>query len=175
MKILLNLLGLWAKTPAADAAIKKKIYGSGITALKISNEEMKGIMKIVKSLEESGLLAKGIRKCINRKRSNKNRWRSNKSRSKYLISSHPLTYFDIQIYHQNELELNGVYLRNNLSKIKDRTCIINLDEYKSVETHWIALHVNAENVTYFHSFEVEHIPKEIRKFIGNKNIITNIQ
>ena len=32
----------------------------------------------------------------------------------------------------------------------------------------------AENVTYFDSFGVEHVPKEIRKFIGNKNIITNI-
>ena len=34
--------------------------------------------------------------------------------------------------------------------------------------------MNAENVTYFDSFAVEHIPKEIRKFIGTKNIITNI-
>ena len=34
--------------------------------------------------------------------------------------------------------------------------------------------MNVESVTYFDSFVVEHIPKEIRKFIGNKNIITNI-
>ena len=34
--------------------------------------------------------------------------------------------------------------------------------------------MNAENVTYFDSFRVEHIPKEIRKFIRNKNITTNI-
>ena len=34
--------------------------------------------------------------------------------------------------------------------------------------------MNAKNVTYFHSFEVGNIPKEIRKFIGNKNITTNI-
>ena len=33
---------------------------------------------------------------------------------------------------------------------------------------------NNNNVTYFGSFGVEHIPKEIKKFIGNKNIITNI-
>ena len=52
--------------------------------------------------------------------------------------------------------------------------VTNLDEYKSIETHWIALYVNAENVTYFDSFGVEHIPKEIKKFIGNKSIITNI-
>ena len=34
--------------------------------------------------------------------------------------------------------------------------------------------MNAENVTYFDSFRVEHIPKEIKKFIENKNIIRNI-
>ena len=36
------------------------------------------------------------------------------------------------------------------------------------------MYVNPKNVTYFDSFGVEHIPKEIRKFIGNKNVITNI-
>ena len=51
---------------------------------------------------------------------------------------------------------------------------INLDEFKSIGTHWIELYVNAENVTYFYSFGVEHIPKEIKKFIGNKNVKTNI-
>ena len=49
-----------------------------------------------------------------------------------------------------------------------------INEYDSIETHWIALHVNAENLRYFDSFGVEYIPKEIGKFIGNKNIITNI-
>ena len=38
---------------------------------------------------------------------------------------------------------------------------INLDEFKLIGTHWIELYVNAENVTYFYSFGVEHIPKEI--------------
>ena len=52
--------------------------------------------------------------------------------------------------------------------------ITNLDEYESIGTHWIALYVNAKNVTYFDSFRVENSPKEIRNFIGNKNIITNI-
>ena len=54
------------------------------------------------------------------------------------------------------------------------TCIINLDEYKSIGTHRIALYVDANNAVYFDSFGVEHIPKEIKKFIGNKNTITNI-
>ena len=53
-------LGLLAEMSVADAAIQKKIYGSGSTTLIISNEEMKDIMKIVKSLEESGLIMKGI-------------------------------------------------------------------------------------------------------------------
>ena len=54
------------------------------------------------------------------------------------------------------------------------TYITNLHKYESIGTHWIALYVNTENLTYFDSFGVEHIPKEIRKFIGNKNIKTNI-
>ena len=44
----------------AEAAIQKKIYGSGITILMISNEEMEDLMRIVKSLEESVLLIKRI-------------------------------------------------------------------------------------------------------------------
>ena len=68
----------------------------------------------------------------------------------------------------------SAYSRNNLSKIKDGTYTINIDEYESIGTHWIALYVNAKNVTYFDSFGVEHIPKEIRKYIGNKNIIKRI-
>ena len=61
-----------------------------------------------------------------------------------------------------------------MPKIKDRTYVINLGEYKSIETHWIALHVNGDNVTYFDSFGVEHFPKEIRKFHRKKNIGRNI-
>ena len=38
----------------------------------------------------------------------------------------------------------------------------------------LLLYVNAKNVTYYDSFGFEHIPKETRKFIGNKNIATNI-
>ena len=59
---------------------------------------------------------------------------------------HPLTNFEIQKYYQNEPKINGVYSRNNLSKIKDGTYIINLDGYESIETYWIALYVNVKNV-----------------------------
>ena len=47
-------------------------------------------------------------------------------------------------------------------------------------THWIAFHVNGNNkrasydAIYFNSYGAEDIPKEIKKIIGNKNIITNI-
>ena len=52
--------------------------------------------------------------------------------------------------------------------------IINLNEYESIRTQRIALYVYNDNVTSFDSFRVQHILKEIEKFIGNKNIITNI-
>ena len=82
----------------------------------------------------------------------------------FLIPPHPLTNFEIQKYYQNETKVNDVYSKNNLSKIKDGAYVTNLDEFKSKGTHWIAFYVNAENVTYFGSFRVEHISKEIRKF-----------
>ena len=58
---------LSAGMSAADAAIQKKVYGSEITTLIISNEEMEDIMKIIKSLEESLLLVKGICETIKNK------------------------------------------------------------------------------------------------------------
>ena len=59
-------------------------------------------------------------------------------------------------------------------KIKDGTDIINLDEYSDIGTRWVALYVRNNDVTYFHSFGVEHIPKEIKTFVNNKNTKTNI-
>ena len=57
-KIVFIPLGLSAGMSAVNAAIRKKIYGSGTTSLTISNEEMEDIMKIVKSLEKSGISIK---------------------------------------------------------------------------------------------------------------------
>ena len=88
---------------------------------------------------------------------------------------HPLTNFEIQKYYQNEPRFKGVYSRDNLTEIKDGAYIINLDEYSDVGTHWVALYVNNNNVTYFDSFRVEHIPKEIKAFIGRSlSTTTNI-
>ena len=50
--------------------------------------------------------------------------------------------------------------------------IINLDEYSDIGNCWVAQHVNNNDVPYFDSFGVEHIPKEIKAF--NNNIKTNI-
>ena len=88
---------------------------------------------------------------------------------------HPLTNFEIQKYYKSQSKFNGVYSRDNLpGKIKDEAYVINLDEYSDIGTHWVALHVNNNDATYFDSFGVEHIPREIKKFISNKNIKTNI-
>ena len=53
-------LGLSAAMSAIDGSIKKKMLGSGTTTLIISNDEMDDILKIVKSLENSGVLLKGV-------------------------------------------------------------------------------------------------------------------
>ena len=64
-------------------------------------------------------------------------------------------------------------------KVNDGAYLINLDEYKSTGTHWNGLNVNGDNgsasydATNFGRIGVEQIPKEIKKCIGNKNIITN--
>ena len=78
---------------------------------------------------------------------------------------HPLTNFEIQRYYQNQTKFNGVYSGDNLpNKIKDGAYIINLDEYSDIGTHWVALCVSNNNVTYFDSFGVEHIPKKKKIF-----------
>ena len=61
-----------------------------------------------------------------------------------------------------------------LKQIKNEAYVINLDEYADVGTHWIALYVKNTEITYFDLFGVEHVPKEIKRFIKHKNIKANI-
>ena len=83
--------------------------------------------------------------------------------------------FEISEYYKNEPRFNGVYSKNNLLKtIKKGAYVINLDEYENVGTHWIALFVKPKYTVYFDSFGIEHIPKEIKHAIGNKEIKVNI-
>ena len=80
---------------------------------------------------------------------------------------HALTNFEIWKCYQNEPKVNAVYSKNNLPKIKDGSYI----------THWIPLYVNDNNIMYFDTFGVKHIPKKEmknKKFKGNRNIITYI-
>ena len=53
-------LGLTAAASATVTGIQNKTFSSGMTALKISNQQMKDIIKIVKSLEKSALFIKGV-------------------------------------------------------------------------------------------------------------------
>ena len=76
----------------------------------------------------------------------------------------PHPNFEIQKYYQNESRFNGVYSRDNLpDKIKDGAYVTNLDEYSDIGTHLVALYVDNNDITYFDSFGVEHIPKELKK------------
>ena len=92
-----------------------------------------------------------------------------------LLPFHPLTNIEISEYYASEPRFSGVYSRNNLpKKIKKGTYVINLDEYENTGTHWIAFFVKTNEANYFDSFGIEHIPNKINKFIGNKNIKSNI-
>ena len=83
----------------------------------------------------------------------------------FLMLTHSLTNFELQKYYENEPRFNGV---------KGGAYVINLDEYANVGTHWVALFCNRSEIAYFNSFGVEHVPEEIKEFVGNKNIKANI-
>ena len=124
-KGVLITLGSTASASATDAAIQKRIIRSGVTTLIISNKETNDIMKIDKSLEESGLLIKGVNKSIkNKAEEQKGGFLGmllgtldasvlgnllagkgmkaeipRKGVLDFLISPHPLTNFEIQKYY----------------------------------------------------------------------------
>ena len=78
------------------------------------------------------------------------------------------------MYYQIKPKFNGIYSRSNLPKIKDWADVINLDEYESIGTHWIAFYVNVNNrresydAIYFDSLEVKNIPKKTKKLTRKK-------
>ena len=213
-KNVLAPLGLTAAMPAIDGSIQKKIHGSGIKLI-IEEEDMQDIIKIIKELENSDILLKGVSKTIENEikkqrggflsmllgtlgasllgnlltgkvimragegnvvsRAKGDRIvrageGSKKSQLNLLLPFHPLTNIEISEYYSNEPRFNGVYSRDNLPKItKKGACVINLDEYENTGTHWIDLFVKTNEVIYFDSFGIGHIPKEINKFIGSNN------
>ena len=90
------------------------------------------------------------------------------------MSTYPLANFEIQKFCQNEPKFNGICSRKYSPKIKDEGYVMNLYEFKSIGNNLIDFYVNGNNIIHFDSFGVGHIPKDIHKFIGNKNIITNV-
>ena len=56
----------------------------------------------------------------------------------------------------------------------NRSNEINLDEYESIESHWIALQANGDKLTYFDTLELNIFWKKLKKSIENKNIIKDI-
>ena len=100
---------------------------------------------------------------------------SKKKKLNSLLPFHPLTNIEISKYYKDEPRFNGVYSRNNLpNKIKKGVYVINLDKYENTGTHWVSLSFKTNEAIYFDSFGIEHIPKEINKFIGNNEIKSNI-
>ena len=96
---------------------------------------------------------------------------------------HLWTNFEIQKRYQNKPRFNGIYSRHNIPEKTDGAYIINLDEDSDIGTHWVALYVRGGGlkdeqnnvVTYFDSFGVEHISKEIKELIDSSlSITTNI-
>ena len=88
---------------------------------------------------------------------------------------HLLTKFEIQKYYQNEPKFNPASSRNSFPKeMKDGAYVISLGEYADVGTHWIVLFCNKNEIVFFGSVGVEHVPEEMKEFIGNKNIKANI-
>ena len=219
-KNVLAPLGLTAAMSTIDGSIQKKIHGSGVKLI-IEQEDMNDIMKIIKTLENSGILLKGVSKTIKDEtkeqrggflsmllgtlgasllgnlltggkgivRAGEGRAASRakgegivragsgskKKNLNSLVPFHPLTNIEISEYYINEPRFNGIYSRNNLpNKLKKGADVINLDEYKNTGTHWVSLFVKANKVISFDSFGIEHIPKEINKFIGSNNIESNI-
>ena len=133
-------LGLTAVASAIDVTIQKSIFGLGRIKLIMSNEEMNGIMKIVKSLEESGLLRKGVSESIKNESKKQKRVfscmllatlgarllenlltgkstiRKVKGRleqAKIFNAASSFKNFEMQKYYQNEHKFNGVYSRND--------------------------------------------------------------
>ena len=87
---------------------------------------------------------------------------------------HSLTNFQIHKFYQNEPRFNSVYSTDDLQKLNDGAYIIALDEYCVFGTHWVVWYVQNNDVTYFDSSGVERIPREIKTFISNKNVKTNV-
>ena len=152
------------------------LEGATETIINKTKKQKRGLLSMLLGTLGASLLGnllsgKGIVRAGSKNIKEKCLWKQNG----FLMSPYPLANFEIKGYHQNQCQFNGVYSRNNLpEKIKHVASVINLDEYGPVGTHWIALFCKRSEIVYLDSFGVEYVPEEIKEFIGNKNIKTNI-
>ena len=80
--------------------------------------------------------------------------------TKSLMLPHPLTNFEIKRHYQNEPKFNGACSRINLpivKMLKEVAYVINLDGYKLIGTHWIALYANDTNLVYFIVWDLKRL------------------
>ena len=121
---------------------------------------------LVKSFEESGLLIKAVSETIKNKAKEKKggflrmllgtvgvRLLGNQL-EQVKTKIEQARIFNASSFHKfwntkvlsNEPKFKGVYSRNNLPKMKDEAYVINYDEFKSMESHWVALYVNGNTI-----------------------------
>ena len=62
------------------------------------------------------------------------------------MSLHPLINIEVQRYYPNKPKFNGVCPINNLPKSRMGHMYLNLGEFKSIWTHWLALYVNDNSI-----------------------------
>ena len=77
-------------------------------------------------------------------------------------------------YFKYQPIFNGVSCRTNLSRIKDGTSFISLDDKNGKEMHWVSFFIDRNTDLYFDSFVVADIPQEVFKKIRDKSITHNI-
>ena len=77
------------------------------------------------------------------------------------FSSTPSTILRLLINSIMNLHSNVIFSWNNLTRIKDGAYVINLDEKKSKETHWVSLLINRNTAVYFDSFGIKNIPLKV--------------
>ena len=87
---------------------------------------------------------------------------------------HPLNNIKITNYFNYKPRFNGIFSRNNLSRIIDGVYVTNLDYRNRRETHWVWLFINKNTAVYFDSFGIEYILQELLNKIKDKSIAHNM-
>ena len=169
-KSVLTLLGLTAGALATDAVIQKKIHGSGTITLILSNKEMEDIMTTVKTYLQNnwkwskelkggslsillGKLGASLLGNLITGKGTPRWWKTNYSRTSILISFSSLANCDIKKYYEilskyytKKNPLLMMFIEQVIYLIKDGAYVENLEEYKSIGTHYRALNVSVDNI-----------------------------